>query len=248
MPPRMIARYERAPCPVCGNERRSPAAISSVVSPSAGLPLPIQGTHPGPAIAIRTARSAVSDGPRTVNSRTGSSASLPTSALARRAERASTGPDCAIPKRPPMWRPPSTTRSSSPGSSTRRTGRSGSTGSSGRASRFGTSPSSGSKRTVSPSAIRPRRCPLCAPGQRAHGQRRARTVLELTVREVADGAARRADRDRGAGVRALDRRAAGRGADDARDRGGRPPLVPAHRTGRTLVPCNRGRHRGRPHG
>ena len=26
---------------------------------------------------------------------------------------------------------------------------------------------------------------------------------------------------------------------------GRPPLVPAHRTGRTLVPCNRGRHRER---
>ena len=72
---------------------------------------------------MRTGRRAVSDGPRTVSSSTGSSGPLPTSALASLAARASTGPDWAIPKRPPMLRPPSTTRSSSPVSSTRSTGR-----------------------------------------------------------------------------------------------------------------------------
>ena len=71
-------------------------------------------------------------------------------------------------------------------------------------------------------------------------------VLELTVRGPSLTALRAgAHRDRGAGVPALDRRPAGRGADDARARRGRPPLVPAHRTGRALVPRDRGRHRER---
>ena len=69
--PPAIARYERAPCPVCGSEMRSPVARSSVVRASAGWP-PIQGSTAGPVTAMRTGRRAVSAGPRTVSSSSGS--------------------------------------------------------------------------------------------------------------------------------------------------------------------------------